>query len=390
MLTGSIGDDYLLGGTGNDTVAAGAGFDLVRGGPGNDTLDGSTGVDTLSYTTAAVASASTLTASATGVPTGTAVGSAAGDGTDHVTGFDVVEGSRFADTLRGWVGPDYPARLRRPRLPVGNDGDDVLIGGTGNDNLHSGPGELDRIDGGPGNDTLDGTGGSPVAFFVDAPGPVTVNLAAGTASGDGTDTLAGVTGAFGSPFDDTITGSDAGVIIAGLGGNDTLTGGADVDVIEGGDGSDKVDGAGSFDATSYFTAAGPIVADLATAEVNGQGKDTLLNVESVSGSEFDDQLYGDAGTNLLFGEPGDDLLDAGDGFDFVFGGIGVDTCLNWENDVTTDPTECELPATVAGASSGSRLSGDRPPGQAAPPPRSDAAAAFDQLTRLGEFLGGTR
>jgi Ca2+-binding RTX toxin-like protein len=43
----------------------------------------------------------------------------------------------------------------------GGDGDDVLIGGDGNDTLRGGPGD-DVLIGGPGNDTLDGGDGSNI------------------------------------------------------------------------------------------------------------------------------------------------------------------------------------------------------------------------------------
>ena len=50
--------------------------------------------------------------------------------------------------------------------------------------------------------------------------------------------------------------------------------------------------------------------------MNGQGKDTLVGIESVAGSDFNDQLLGDNGAlNVLFGEFGDDLLDGRGGFD---------------------------------------------------------------------------
>ena len=57
------------------------------------------------------------------------------------------------------------------------------------------------------------------------------------------DVLAGVTGGVRLNFADTLIGSNVGVILIGLGGDDSLTGGAGVDVLEGGDGSDSIDGA---------------------------------------------------------------------------------------------------------------------------------------------------
>ena len=66
-----------------------------------------------------------------------------------------------------------------------------MIGNLGSDNLTGGPGDEDVVRGDGGNDTLDGGGGNhDIASFATAPKPgVVVNLAAGTASGDGHDTL---------------------------------------------------------------------------------------------------------------------------------------------------------------------------------------------------------
>jgi Ca2+-binding RTX toxin-like protein len=62
--------------------------------------------------------------------------------------------------------------------------------------------------------------------------------------------------------------------------------------------------------------------------------ETLLNIERLGGTEFDDELIGDAGNNILegnagndtlFGGAGNDELDGGAGVDFLDGGEGVDT-----------------------------------------------------------------
>ncbi len=119
-----------------------------------------------------------------------------------------------------------------------------------------------------------------------------------------------MTGVFGSEFDDSLTGGATSDIVAALGGNDTIAGGRGIDVVEGGDGADVIDGGDEVDATSYFTSPNPIDADLATQKVIGHGKDTLIAVESVAGSEFGDQLLGDDGLNLLFGEPATTSLTA--------------------------------------------------------------------------------
>jgi len=57
-----------------------------------------------------------------------------------------------------------------------------------------------------GDDTIDGRGGADFASFFASPAPVTVDLAAGTATGEGTDTLTGIENVNGSAdFGDMLT-----------------------------------------------------------------------------------------------------------------------------------------------------------------------------------------
>jgi Ca2+-binding RTX toxin-like protein len=58
---------------------------------------------------------------------------------------------------------------------------------------------------------------------------------------------------------------------------------------------------------------------------NWGNRDTLLNIENVSGSALGDTITGDAGANGLNGNGGDDSLVGGDGNDFLSGGQGNDT-----------------------------------------------------------------
>jgi Ca2+-binding RTX toxin-like protein len=76
------------------------------------------------------------------------------------------------------------------------------------------------IDGGSGTDT--------VSYSAAAHG-VTINLAAGTATGDGSDTLTSIENVIGSTHNDTITGSSAANVIDGGGGTDTIYGGSGAD-----------------------------------------------------------------------------------------------------------------------------------------------------------------
>lgn len=116
---GTSGDDLLFGNDEMNVIEAGAGDDAVHGFGGADTLDGGDGVDTL------------LFAGAFG---GVSVDLAAGTaGPNVITGFENVSGGAFDDAL------------------TGDEGDNVLIGGTGMG--------ADTLDGGAGDDALIGGGG---------------------------------------------------------------------------------------------------------------------------------------------------------------------------------------------------------------------------------------
>jgi Ca2+-binding RTX toxin-like protein len=234
------------------------------------------------------------------------------DNTDPDGDFGVV--ARLADSLTGFDGNDLLFGTPGNDVLAGFDGNDNLTGGAGNDTLYGGDGE-DTLRGGGGDDLLDGGGNTPgqtfdYADYRNASGAVTVDLAAGTASGAGVgnDTLVGIEGVLGSAHADSITGSD----------------GAELFVP--GNGDDTVHGAGGFDLVSYTSASGPIVANLATGVVTGAaGTDTLSGIEGLLGSSHADTLVGDANNNFLRGGPGNDTIDGGGGIDraaYDFGPVG--------------------------------------------------------------------
>lgn len=102
-----------------------------------------------------------------------------------------------------------------------------------------------------------------------------------------------------------LTGGDGNDTILGLGGNDWLTGAAGNDTLDG--------GAGERDEARYLDAATGVTVNLATgtAQDGLGGTDTLLGIEDIRGSAFDDVLTGlVGGGSQLFGEGGNDLLTA--------------------------------------------------------------------------------
>src|SRR5262249_59772008 len=79
---------------------------------------------------------------------------------------------------------------------------------------------------------------------------------------------------------------------------------------------------------SYAGAASAVTVSLAVAGAQntlGAGTDTLVAIENLSGSAFNDTLTGDSNANVLMGLGGDDFLVGGGGNDTMAGGSGNDT-----------------------------------------------------------------
>jgi Ca2+-binding RTX toxin-like protein len=150
----------------------------------------------------------------------------------------------------------------------------------------------------------------------------TVNIIACTITGtSANDTLTGTSG------DDVICGRDGNDTIKGLGGNDILKGeGGGADKLFGGEGNDQLDGGiGSNDLANYADSTVAIIASLVDGTATGEGSDTLIGVESVTGSSKNDSLTGSVVVNTLSGGSGNDTLSGLDGADKLNGGGNADT-----------------------------------------------------------------
>ena len=350
---GQDGDDYLVGGAGVDQVVGGAGDDWVEGGDDRDLVYGGDGDDRV-------------------------IGGAGEDSVSGGAGNDVLDGGLGDDTLWGGAGNDTLNGGDGDDNLFEDTGDDTLNGGAGNDYLYSDEGNDtlngddgdDRLEGGTGNDIIDGGAGVDTAEYwqyTSTSHGVVSDLSLGTTSDDGNggvDTLLNIENIRGSRWDDNLTGDindnelrgDGGNdVLNGLGGNDklfggsgddTLSGGAGNDELQGGSGADElnggdgndtllgggdtdiIDGGAGTDRAYYgFTASGVNV-DLSQniAADDGEGSsDTLINIENVSGSAFNDVIVGDGSVNLLIGGDGDDEISGNAGDDQLQGGNGNDT-----------------------------------------------------------------
>lgn len=214
-------------------------------------------------------------------------------------------GTSLADVIRGNGGQDYID---------GGDGDDNIDGGNGNDTLKGGLGNdlmfgganNDRLNGGDGNDQLDGGTGTDWADF-DGGAAVTVDLVAGTAFGQGNDTLFNIENVLGSSFNDTLKGNGFNNRLEGADGNDTFIASLGSDIIRGDAGIDLISFAQLGLAATVSLATGTYTAGTATG--------TLNSIENVTGSDLNDTITGNAGANIIDGGKGSDILNGGAGID---------------------------------------------------------------------------
>ncbi len=301
-------DDFLIGQGGNDTLRTGAGAqNFAWGGPGDDRFIGGGGIDYAIYLDSVRA-----------VDVNLSIGSATGEGTDSLIGFEGVTGSDHDDTLTG--GP----------------GTNILVGGAGADTIDSGgnSGSLEQPrtetfdflvgDGDPEgtgyDDTLIGGPGLNIVDYSSSPVAIEADLKRGLATGEGVDTLTDVQAIVGSAFDDILIGDQRDNAFRPGRGNDTIDGDVGEDVVS-------------------FTNAFGVTASLETGTSTGEGTDSLTAIESLWGSSGGDTLAGDGDDNSIFafggadqitGSDGDDLLNGGRGTDTIDGGAGNDTCRSGE------------------------------------------------------------
>lgn len=139
-------------------------------------------------------------------------------------------------------------------------------------------------------------------------------------------------GVFDLGGDDRITGNDHDDFISGMGGNDLLIGrggddflfgGDGDDTLKGGSGTDVLDGGEGSDIVSYAGLGHAITADLGEIFSTGHGlqNDTVINIEGIAATAFDDTVIGDSGANRIYGGTGDDQLRGSGGSDRIQGGL---------------------------------------------------------------------
>ncbi len=300
-LNGTAGDDTLYGGDGNDTLSGNDGHDELWGEDGQDTLYGGGGADVM----------------------------LGGEDSDHynvdhiddfiyegnddpsVGGYDSVSVQLASYTLPGRI-ENGTINFSGAANLTGNSLNNVLGAGGGNNS----------IDGGDGNDT--------VLYSGEGISGINADLYSGQVTGgSGNDTLQNIENITGTNFADTLLGDDEDNHLDGRGGSDSIVGGEGNDFISdlvSVPNIDTIDGGDGFDTVSYYGSSAALVLDLslATAQLSG---DTILSIEHVHGTQYNDSLTGNGSDNQLFGGDGNDTLIGGAGNDQLNGGLGVDSMV---------------------------------------------------------------
>lgn len=259
-LVGGAASDFIIGGGLGDTLIGGAGSDVIFGDY----------VNTFSTTA------------------------------NTADGADVLEGGAGNDQLVGGLGNDI---LR------GGDGDDTLVGGIANgtagglSTVYTNDGGQDTFDGGEGTDTA-------YAYYTDQTGGIAFDLA--NVAGNSAITMGGVAaGSFisiervifrGGSGVDNVRATGSADTLVGNAGNDVLDGWLGNDTLSGGLGDDTLNGGEGLDIATYVNSTAGVNVDLRIAgaqDTGGEGVDTLISIEYLTGSNFGDTLRGDDAFNLI-------------------------------------------------------------------------------------------
>ena len=348
ILDGGAGDDTLDGGAGNDIYIIDSLGDTIaeNAGEGLDTVNSS-----VTYTLGANLEHLNLTG--TGAINGT--GNSANNYIQGNSSNNILDGGAGDDTLDGGAGNDIYIIDSLGDTIAENSGEGLdtvnssvsytlganlehlnLIGtgainGTGNsaNNYIQGNSSNNILDGGAGDDTLDG--------------------------GAGNDTLMG---GYGDDILNATAGNDWDWLYGGA-GDDTLNSGAGGAIFSGGAGNDIFNGSSGEDSADYrwITGGIGIYVTLEQSVVTNDGygnQDSLIGIEQIWGSQYDDTMIGDQNDNYLSGSAGNDVLnglggndtllafygnntlDGGSDNDWLSGGSGNDTLDGGSGNDTLD------------------------------------------------------
>ncbi len=234
---------------------------------------------------------------------------------------------------------------------VGTANDDTLSGLAGNDTLLGGLG-ADVLNGGDGTDEASYEGATSGVYVFMIPGGsdpnrgealgdtfIGIENVRGSAFGDLIWGDAGENRLFGGNGEDTMYGWDGAGInyLFGEDGADTLVCGGAIDIVDGGAGVDPLRYNG--DVVSYQLSNAGVTVSLLNQAINtgDAAGDQYISIEDVTGSRFNDVIYGDNGSlNNLDGLAGNDTIFGNGGQDIMIGGAGADVLNGGDGDDIAD------------------------------------------------------
>lgn len=371
------GNDLITIGDGNDVVFSGEGDDTVIAGMGggNDVIHMGLGFDTVMYPSSMTGIYVDLNAvdrSATavndsdpsittvgdmlvraGLAPDTPVGIAIGPdiGLDVLVNIEAVSATEFDDDITADDEANFIEGLAGNDTIDGRGGQDLLVGGDGNDEITGGL-DADEVRGGSGNDTLDGGDGYD-ALVMDgnfdefeitrlSNGYIRIDHVGGSGN-EGTDEfidferilfddrtlfdyqIPGRVIINGTANADILEGTLQPDWLKGFEGDDLLDGKGSGDILDGGAGDDILDGGPGFDTAWYSddyltNGISGIVANLDASEIiDGFGDtDTLISIEDVVGTIYDDVFNGTSADNSFTPFGGNDTINGGGGLDSMY------------------------------------------------------------------------
>ncbi len=342
-----------------ETVLAGSGDDTIQTGSldgatqsFNDSIDGGAGNDWLDYTyTAQYVTVDMVNGNAVvnSSPSEASTGTFAA--IDRFVNIENIRTGAVADSIVGNSVANIIDAGNGNNTVNGGDGNNTILAGTGNDIIVAGIND-DIINAGNGTNTISsGAGNDSINLVV---GADTIN------AGSGIDTVDYSTSLFARAF----TASGVNILVTGDGNTDsilmdgsnnvevfnmtslndvfngtayaeTIYAGAGNDTIKGSTGaatdSNYIDGQAGIDWVNYSAASSGLDITMGTAVpttvVVGSAVDTLVNVENITATNFNDTITAATTGSLMQGLNGNDLYFAGAGNDTILeeNGSGVDT-----------------------------------------------------------------
>jgi Ca2+-binding RTX toxin-like protein len=294
------GVSYFFGTDFDDSFVAGGELRSFRGYGGNDSIQGDDQVNRSSYRSANNAIVVNLAAGSVT----DSIGSGTSVGNDTLRGIEDIEGTNFDDRFDA-------------------SGFSKLSTNSGSFSWH---GLTNWFEPGGGNDTVIGNGSTRLLYSTSML-PISADLASGFVDAldpakriaatneylytlGRTTIISGVNGLSGSDFGDSLVG----------GGQGGLIGTIRVEGFEGRGGNDTIDGRDGYDVAIYTASPAGIRVDLnrVSGQVTDDGwgsTDTLISIEEIQGSNFNDSLRGNGLDNQFRGGKGFDSIDGGPGYD---------------------------------------------------------------------------